>query len=154
MNGINLPYIGENTIEIEALGNSVYLVWTQHLSGNNNDVFFIKRTDGGSSFTDKKNLSVNDGASIRPKLEINGNSIYVVWEDTSQGNNEVLFKRSIDGGNSFGKWINLSNNPKASTSPDIGSFGNNVYAIWEDSEPFPYSIILKKRTRWRTYLRQ
>ena len=68
LNGINLPYIGENTIEIEALGNSVYLVWTQHLSGNNNDVFFIKSTDGGSSFTDKKNLSVNDGASIRPKL--------------------------------------------------------------------------------------
>jgi hypothetical protein len=146
LNGINLPYIGENTIEIETFGNSVYLVWTQHLSGINNDVFFIKSTDGGSSFTDKKNLSVNDGPSIRPKLEINGNNIYVVWEDTSQGNNEVFFKRSIDGGSSFGKWINLSNNPKTSTAPDIGSFGNNVYVIWEDSEPFPYSIILKKST--------
>jgi len=58
----------------------------------------------------------------------------------------VFFKRSLDEGNSFGKRINFSNNPKASSAPDIGSFGNNVYAIWEDSEPIPHSLILKKST--------
>ena len=53
----------------------------------------------------------------------------------------MFFKRSLDEGNSFGKRINLSNNPKASSA-----FGNNVYAIWEDSEPIPHSLILKKST--------
>ena len=73
---------------------------------------------GGNSFSDKKSLSLtaNNAISREPSLEIDGNNVYVVWEDwVTYAYPDIFFKRSVDGGNSFGKLINLSNNPSGST---------------------------------------
>ena len=136
LNGIAEP-TKDNGIKIRAFGNSVYVVWIEKFSGKD-EVFFIKSTDGGNSFSVKKSLSLtaNNAISREPRLEIDGNNVYVVWEDSvTPYYHDVFFKRSVDGGNSFGKLINLSNDPSSSTDPTIGSFGNNVYAIWRDWTP-------------------
>ena len=107
-------------IKIGAFGNNVYIVWTES-PGQFQDVFFMKSTDGGSSFSNKKNISANYGLSVNPDLKLVAINVYIVWIDYSVGNPEVYFKRSVDGGTSFSKLINLSNNP---------SYGEGDAAYW------------------------
>jgi len=64
---------------------------------------------------------------VSPRNAISGNNVYVVWRDNTPGNNEVFYRRSIDGGASFGSTVNLSNNDGSSTSPFIAVSGSNVY---------------------------
>lgn len=105
----------------------------------------MKSTDGGSSFSNKKNISANYGLSVNPDLKLVANNVYILWIDYSVGNPEVYFKRSVDGGTSFSKLINLSNNPSyGEGDAAIGSFGNNVYVFWEDTDPAPYAILMRK----------
>jgi len=84
------------------------------------------------TFGGTKNLSNNNYDSTLPKVQVSGNFVYVVWEDKSTGNGDILFKRSTDGGNNFEKTINLSNNNGESTVPQIAKSGSNVYVVWED----------------------
>jgi hypothetical protein len=50
-------------------------------------------------------------------------------------NYDIFIKKSIDGGLTFGKEINLSNNPGFSEHPQIAASGNNVYVVWIDNSP-------------------
>jgi hypothetical protein len=146
LNGIAEPS-KDNRIKIKAFENSVYIVWVEPISGNS-EVYFIKSTDGGNSFSDKKSLSItaNNAISREPSLEVDENNVYVAWEDwVTYGWPDIFFKRSVDGGNSFGKLINLSNNPAGSSGATIGAFGNNVYVIWHDwTGPNDEPMVLRK----------
>ncbi|MGH9978610.1 MAG: hypothetical protein ACRD8Z_22675 [Nitrososphaeraceae archaeon] len=48
----------------------------------------------------------------------------MVWSDNTPGNNEILYKRSTDGGATFGATINLSNSAGESRDPAIAAFSN------------------------------
>ena len=43
-----------------------------------------------------------------PSIAVSGN-VYVVWKDNTPGNDEVFYRRSTDGGATFGSTVNLSN---------------------------------------------
>jgi hypothetical protein len=46
---------------------------------------------------------------------------------------DIFFKKSTDGGATFGDTINISNNAGLSENPQIASSGNNVYVVWKDN---------------------
>ncbi|MGH9879449.1 MAG: sialidase family protein, partial [Nitrososphaerales archaeon] len=52
------------------------------------------------------------------------------------GNAEVIMTRSLDGGRTFEKPVNLSNNPTGSYAPTLAVQGDNVYIVWMESD-FP-----------------
>jgi hypothetical protein len=123
--------IDSETPSIAAFGNIVYVVWTDNSPGNF-DIFFIKSTDGGNTFSKPLNLSNDPGLSYLPKIATNGkNNVYVVWTDNSPGNYNILFTRSLDGGASFDKPIILGNLKGVSNFPNIAASGNDtVYVVW------------------------
>jgi hypothetical protein len=53
-----------------------------------------------------------------------GNNVYVVWSDDTPGNNEILYKRSTDGGANLGSAVNLSNNAGSSSSLAVAAINN------------------------------
>ncbi len=62
-----------------------------------------------------------------------GDNVYVAWwsNSTSNGNNEVLFRVSTDGGLSFADKINLSNTTNSeSERVDVDSDGESVVVTW------------------------
>jgi hypothetical protein len=66
-------------------------------------------------------------------LAISGDNVYVVWwtNNTSNGNDEVLFRVSTDGGATFGDKINLSNTTNAdSWKAEIDSDADSVVVTW------------------------
>jgi len=77
-------------------------------------------------------ISNNTGDSTNPNVAVSGSNLYVVWEDTSSGNREILLIRSHDGSN-FTSIQTLSNSPGESFDPRIAVSGSNVYVVWEDT---------------------
>jgi hypothetical protein len=98
------------------------------------------------TFRNTKNLSNNDGDSTDPQVEATGNKVYIVWKDESKGNGDILFRRSTDGGKSFDKTINLSNNNGESSDPKISKSGNNVYVVWRDDSTGDGDIYFRRST--------
>ena len=77
---------------------------------------------------------------------VSGRNVYVVWSDDTPGNNEIFFKRSTDGGQTFENIQNLSNNAGSSGGPQIAASGKNVYVVWSDDTPGNVVILFKKST--------
>ena len=64
---------------------------------------------------------------------VSGDNIYMAWwtNNTENGNEEVMFRASTDGGATFGDKINLSNTTDAdSWRVEIAGEGENVVVSW------------------------
>ena len=87
---------------------------------NNEAIFFISRTDNGFSFSNPDNLSKNIGISSNPQLGVQGNNVFVVWQDGLFGSFDILFTSNYNNGLSFNfPPDNLSQNPGNSEIPRI-----------------------------------
>lgn len=62
----------------------------------------------------------------------NGNVVHVVWEDERDGNEEIYYKRSTDGGISWETDTRLTNNFDWSTSPSVSVSGLVVHVVFYD----------------------
>jgi hypothetical protein len=115
-------------LSIAASGNNVYVVWSAPPSQQPNanpEIYFKRSTNGGASFIfSTPNLSLNSGVSMMPAIAASGNNVYVVWSDSTQGNYQILFKRSTNGGPGFGGAINISNGVGGGFFPDIAAIEN------------------------------
>jgi hypothetical protein len=89
-------------------------------------------------------ISANNGTSENPQITVEGNNIYVVWQDNTPGNYDIFFTHSSDNGSSFAPVSSLSNNNGTSINPQIAVQGNNLYAVWQDNTPGNFEIILKR----------
>jgi ethanolamine utilization microcompartment shell protein EutL len=131
---------------IAALENNVYVVWEDTAFGGSTEIIYRRSTDGGADFGSTINLSNNEGSSFVPAIIATENNVYVVWADDSLGNFEIFYKKSTDGGASFGSTINLSNNEGNSFRPAIAASGNNVYVVWNDITTGNAEILYKRST--------
>ena len=142
--------------QVASYKNNVYVVWQENNPDSfddnkangiynnyrNYDIYIKKSIDGGLTFSKEINLSNNPGFSEHPQIAISGNNVYIAWIDdntssspstTIAKNKEILFRKSIDGGNTFDKIINLSNSSNAdSYNQEIAAAENNVYIVWQD----------------------
>jgi hypothetical protein len=101
-------------------GSVVHVVWTDNTPGNP-EIFYRRSLDDGSTFSAIiKNLSNNAGLSEGRGLAANGNNVYVVWLDTTPGNDDILYTTSADGGSTFSTILsNLSRDSVGSFAPAI-----------------------------------
>jgi hypothetical protein len=125
-------------IAVSEDGSNVYVVWGDNTVGQGDILFQRISTSAinGTSPGTIINLSTNPGLSISPQISASGNNVYVVWQDTTLGRNDIAFVKSTDNGAAFGKTINnLSNNTVAggdAVNPHVKSVGGNVYVVWEE----------------------
>jgi hypothetical protein len=80
-----------------------------------------------------------DGKAFLPSnfakapIAISGDNIYIAWQsnNTANGNEDIVFRASTDGGASFGDKINLSNTTDADSSRvEIAGEGDTVIVSW------------------------
>ncbi len=133
--------------QISVNGRNVYVVWADDTSSNR-DIYLISSTDGGRTFGDVINLSNNTADSHNQEIDVVGNKVYVAWQDSQRninGNSNISFVSSTDGGRTFGDVINLSNNAGTSSFPKVSSFKNDVYVIWNIDREDEVSTIYGKK---------
>ena len=91
------------------------------------------QTAEGQRFNDSEsNFAVERKPPAAPVV-ISGDNIYVAWwtNNTENGNEEVMFRASNDGGATFGDKMNLSNTPDSdSWRVEIAAEGADVIVSW------------------------
>lgn len=124
-------------------GSEVYVVWSDNRNGNY-EVFFKRSTDDGLSWGTDTRLTDNSGESTFPNLAISGSCLFVVWRDDSDGNQEIYYKNSIDGGLNWGPDIRLTDDPAESNMAYISASGSQVNLVWADARDGNNEIYYKR----------
>jgi hypothetical protein len=82
------------------------------------------------------NTTDNGEDSVYGQIATSNDNVYLVWQESAQGdtnrNYEILFKKSIDNGNTFGEQLQLSDNVGFSEHPQLVANHQNVYVVWAD----------------------
>lgn len=147
LSGINLEP-GDNLITVtarDAAGNTgtdtlmvtyenkLSIVWQDDSPGNN-EIYFKMSKNGGIDWTKDIRLTNNVGSSEYPSIAVDGQNIYVVWQNDSpsSGAPEIYFKKSTNGGVGWPKATRLTQNAGYSEYPSIAVDGQNIYVVWQD----------------------
>lgn len=121
--------------QIRAVGDNVFVVFSAEINKNREAYITISR-DKGKTFEEPVNISNNPGKSQLPQLYSDNSNLFVLWEDDSSGNFDVLLRQSIDSGRSFGPIKNIttdaSNSLISVLGPQITSSDNHVFVFWEN----------------------
>ncbi len=136
-------------------GNTIHVVWYDGvtIAKPNWEIFYKRSTDGGLNWSANVNLSNNDSISYNPAIAVSGNYVHVVWYDNLDSkldvdgkpdwNYEEYYKRSTDGGITWGPVIRLTNNAYKSLHPSIFVSGLNVHIVWNDNRDGNYEVYYK-----------
>jgi hypothetical protein len=130
---------------ITASGNFVHVVWYDDRDGDE-EIYYKRSTDGGVSWGADTRLTNNTALSDNPSVAVSGSVVHVVWYDDRDGNREIYYKRSTDGGVSWGSDTRLTNNPGWSVSPSVALSGSVVHVVWEDLRDGNEEVYYKRST--------
>lgn len=118
--------------KLASAGTNVYIANTFVSSGSDKDIYFTASSDYGGSFISQIEISENDTYSEDPSLAAIGNNVYIAWVDYQSDSPQqanVLFRASIDAGQSFSSIKTLSTNADTRTCL-VAASSTNVYIVW------------------------
>ena len=117
-------------IAVSAL--NVHVVWCDHRD-NDYEIYYKRSTDGGSTWGPDTRLTNSANFSVYPSVAVSGENVHVSWEDLRDGNYEIYYKRSTDGGLNWGFDTRLTNNAGLSQFPSVAVSGSSVHVVWQDA---------------------
>jgi hypothetical protein len=124
--------------------NNVYVVWQGDSQSGNQDILMRKSTDNGKTFAKVINVSNDPAGSGNPEIKVNSSSVFVVWDGTTPGSNEIFYRKSINNGSNFDGIKNLSNDGGISYEPKVVLNKKNIEIYWRDYKNGQEEILMKK----------
>jgi len=127
--------------------NNLHVVWFDYSPGDS-EIYYKRSTDGGTTWTTRR-LTWNSGMSLIPDIDVDSdNHLHVVWcDNTTPGNYEIYYKRSLDAGGTWGSTERITWNPLNSFSPKIArDSNNNLHVVWDDLTPGNWEIYYQRST--------
>ncbi len=133
-------------IAIDSSGNLNVVCWNN--TSGNDDIYFVRSTDDGTSWSEAVNISKNPGYSRRPAIAVDASgNINVVWRDDTSGNIDIYFSRSTNDGVSWSNAVNLSKNSGISDSPDIAvDSAGNINVVWDENTSGNIDVYFSRST--------
>lgn len=132
-----------------ASGSTLHIVWASkslvlptpggtHTWG---EIYYMHSLDGGRSWEPTMRLTQPDACAMRPAVAASGREVHVAWFDrrdsTRQWDWEVYYKRSTDGGATWGPDVRMTRTPTHTRHPQIVATDQGVVCcIWEDGQVF------------------
>jgi hypothetical protein len=99
-------------------------------------LIFIFNTDNCISQwqSDVRLTNNNEVSSVRQcrNIAVKGDTVHVVWEDNRDGNYEIYYKRSVDGGVSWSADIRITNDIENSNYPSVHVSASAVHIFWHE----------------------
>ncbi|MFP2908517.1 hypothetical protein ACLESD_26375 [Pyxidicoccus sp. 3LFB2] len=113
-------------------GDNVYMAWFRSLEDEVGDVFFVRSPVAGRVFADIEDLNENRNyGSV--ELAARGEHVYVLWDDGgSNDGSDLFFRRSTDGGITFGLTLRLTDTEGTSHQQQLTVLGNSVFVVWSE----------------------
>ena len=130
---------------ISVTGQVVHLAW---IDGRDQDdeIYYKRSTDDGVTWGPDTRLTSSTGASENPCITASGGVVHVVWQDNRDGNYEIYYKRSADGGITWGPDTRLTNNPSYASPPSIAVSDSILHVVWDDNRDGNIEIYYKRST--------
>lgn len=126
-------------ITYDAQGNIYYAMIHYQTFGNGDGLFVNKSADNGLTWRNtatevKKNsdgLVFEDRPAIATDNSISAhqNNVYVTWTSLSDESSRILFSRSVNGGESFGSYLELASGKVHTTDVKVDDNGN-IYVAY------------------------
>jgi hypothetical protein len=135
------PY-GSLEPSVSGNGTLVHLAWMDNRD-NNDEVYYKRSSDSGSSWGADTNLTFDSNGSYRPSLSASGLWVHLVWENEG---GDVYYKSSGYGGLYWTTGRRLA----AGTGgfPSIFSSGATAHAAWVDARNGNQEIYYKTSLNW------
>lgn len=110
----------------------IYLSWSERIN-DNTDIMFSYSSNNGTTFSQAARVNRNtNGSQSSSELATAGDTVYIVWEDSSSDSGDIILGTSEDGGVSFNE-THVSNYENGTqSSPSIAASGSNVAVAWEE----------------------
>jgi hypothetical protein len=134
-----------NTWSIQAVHDSIFIVWTDARDGNS-EIYFKRSLDAGITWEPDVRLTDDAAFSALPSILVHGTMIHVAWYDTRAGMNnfEIYYKRSTDAGETWGQDTRLTYDPDISWYQSIALSGSNLHVVWRETRDGNYDIFYKR----------
>jgi hypothetical protein len=116
---------------ITVSGSDVHIVWQQEQNGYY-EIYYKRSLNGGENWEADQRLTTNTSDSWNPSVTLSGSVVRVVWEDERQGNSEIYYKVSTNGGVTWNADMRLTNDPANSWNPTVAVSGLDVHVTWYD----------------------
>ncbi|UCE39227.1 MAG: exo-alpha-sialidase [Thermoplasmata archaeon] len=120
----------------------IYVVWEDNPSGETR-IHFSKSLDGGNTWAPSKKVdddALSEGQRM-PDIALDSNdNIYVVWRDKKDGDWDIYFTNSSDGGDYFSSSVQVSEDflDEAQFHPSIAvSDEGKIFVTWLEDKDFP-----------------
>ncbi len=126
--------------KLESVGDDLYAVWYDNANGAY-DIFLAASGDNGKTWRDPVRVDSDEPAGVArsgsPQIQATKNGrVYVVWEDSRNGNSDIYFARSDNAGSSFQQDQRLDGGDDLGSAhsfvPRISADGDHVYVVWHD----------------------
>jgi uncharacterized repeat protein (TIGR01451 family) len=129
---------------VATTGETVYAVWSDFRDGDF-EVYSKRSTDGGVTWGSDTRLTNAAGASELPSVALAGAAVHVVWRDDRDGNSEIYYMRSTDGGENWSGDIRLTDATQW-WGPSVAATDSAVHVFWLDDRDGNYEIYYKRST--------
>lgn len=140
---INAPSNDGHTPHIIVDQNSIiHLVWSGAPAEENYyEIYYKNSTNGGNTWSEDIRLTHAPDDSFTPTIATYGNTLHLVWSDKRDGNFEIYYKKSTNGGETWGDDVRLTNDSGDSKLPSIAvDLTGNIHVAWYDKRGDVYKI--------------
>lgn len=131
---------------VAASGDTVHVIWQDGRDAGYSEIYYKRSIDDGTSWESDFRLTDDPAISRLPAIAVSGSNIHVVWYDFRDGNPEIYYKRSTDGGTTWELDTRLTNTSANSFRPSVAVSGSNVHLVWEEGFSGGYDIYHKRST--------
>jgi hypothetical protein len=128
---------------ISVSGSVVHIAWRDERDGNG-EIYYKRSTDAGLTWGTDTRLTNSSGYSEAPNITLSGSNVHVTWQDDRDGNFEVYYKRSTDGGITWGPETRLTNAGGNSLRTFTAVSGTAVHLVFMDERDGNWEIYYKK----------
>jgi hypothetical protein len=114
----------------------LHVAWADDTGAVDTRIFYSRSFNQGASFTPPAVVSTGPGAALRPRLATQGSAVHVVWMQDAATAKEIMYSRSVNGGQSFSPPVNLSQTSGESQEGRVAASPNGaVFVVWDEATP-------------------
>jgi hypothetical protein len=124
--------VDSSQLDVAVCGNDAHYAWVRFEDGGSNPNIVYRRCVVGGACSSPMKLVGAATVESTPVVTCSGSTVLVLWEDQRNGNPDLAYRRSVDGGTNFAGLQFLVQGAADETSPALTMDGNTVLAVWED----------------------
>ena len=125
---------------VKLQGSNVYAVWDDSRNGANTEIYFNRSTDYGVTWQADTRLTNFAEPSSNASFSVSGSQLHIAWQDYRDGNPEIYYKNSTNGGTSWSSDMRITSNGSNSWHPSIFAVDSHIHIAWEDNRDGNYEI--------------